>query len=95
MRGRSVSPNKPEFLCGHCQDVLCTDCASIAAEYEFLHEKRKLELMRAQDKLNSALQEIDQLKKQVERWQQAAKIGYPEIIKRWLDYEIDKKGGEA
>jgi len=83
-------PNKPKFLCGRCQDVLCEDCSSVAGEYEYLYEGQKLVLMHAQQELHEAQQRIAALKNDVEMWQAVAKAGMPAVIQVWMDSEVAK-----
>ena len=97
MSQNRIPPEKPQFLCGHCKDVLCNDCQSIASEYEFLHQVRSLELIRNQDEIIRLHREIAELRRDVEIWKDIAQIGYSDVIKKWMDSEVAKaiKAGRA
>lgn len=85
-----IFPDKPEFLCARCKDVLCDDCASIAAEYEFLCVMRSQELARVQDEIALLNAEIVRQKRDAEFWEELGKIGMPTLMRAWLDHEIEK-----
>lgn len=83
-------PDKPEFLCGSCTDILCDDCASIAAEYEFLYARQKLQLITAQDQNEKLTAEVANWKRRAEAMEQVAKIGYSDVIQGYIDSLIQK-----
>jgi len=78
-------PDKPEFACGTCARLMCDDCASIAAEYEYLAEQRGFELARLQDELTELRREVERWKRRAEGFEHVAKIGYSEVIQGYLD----------
>lgn len=85
-----IHPDKPGFLCARCNDVLCDDCASIAAEYEFLYVRRSQELVRAHDEIAILNAEIVRQKRNAEFWEEFSKIGMPTIMTAWIDHETEK-----
>jgi len=85
-----VVPEKAKFLCGQCRDVLCDDCANIAAEYEYLYGRRTLELQAANDRVDAFEHKIRELERDVEMWQSVAKAGLPTVIQAWMDAEMAK-----
>jgi hypothetical protein len=64
---------------------MCDDCASIAAEYEFLYGHQKHELMRAQDAIKELEREVARWKRRAEGFEHVAKLGYSEVIQGYLD----------
>ncbi len=85
-----VPPDEPEFLCGRCKGALCEDCASIAAEYEFLYQRRVQETLLANDRLTEAERETLKWKREAAMWEEISKVGYAAVIQAWMDDEIAK-----
>jgi phage protein D len=88
----TTPPASPTFLCTACSQAICDDCASTAAEYEFLAVQRSAHLARAEDDNKALKRQIADLQRSVDLWQYAAKAGYPDVIKTWMDAEIERAG---
>lgn len=82
-------PNKPEFTCGSCRELMCDDCASMAAEYEFLYGQQRFELMDVRRQLEEMSRELASWKRRAEAFEHVAKIGYSEVIQGYLDSMAD------
>lgn len=85
-----LPPDKPGFLCGICQDVLCDDCASTAAEYEFLFESRTNALWNANYRIDQLKIQVGALQREVRMWEAVAKAGLPVIVQAWMDDQVKK-----
>ena len=81
-------PDVPKFVCKRCEDSMCEDCLSIAAEYEYLHDKRRLQLMNIIDENEKLREELGREKKRSARLEEVAKIGYNAMICGYIDYLI-------
>ncbi len=82
--------NKPGeiFLCGTCLKVMCVDCVSMADEFQYQNQSFKRATMTAQDELKEAKVEIALLKRQVADWKRLATLGYPEVIQKWIESQV-------
>jgi len=69
---------------------MCDDCLSMAAEYEFLHEKRKIALMNAQRVVEELTREVERWKSRAEAFEHVAKIGFSEIMLGYIDSLMEK-----
>lgn len=83
-------PDKAKFLCWRCNDVLCDDCAGVAAEYEYLYERQKLELIGRDRIIEDLRSELKEAKEDARFWEDISKIPLPVMIQAWLDAEAAK-----
>lgn len=76
------------FLHESCKAGMCNDCIDIAEEYQELELNRKRALAVANDKLEKAIAERNNWKRQAEMYEQVARAGVGDIIAAWIDKEI-------
>lgn len=86
----ATPPDEPEFLCERCKGVLCEDCASIAAEYEFLYQRHSHELQRAHEETEIIRQELERTRRDARMWEEISKVGFTAVIQAWMDDEVAK-----
>lgn len=79
-------PDSPEFLCGRCKRLMCEDCQSIAAEYEYLYQSRSLELIRLQEENEELRRDLKRAEKSKQDYERVAKIGYADLICGYIDW---------
>jgi len=72
-------------LCGRCKAVMCADCLAIAEEYEELLLNKNRALATLQSELDRWKAEAGQAKRRAENFESVAKLGYPEVIQKWMD----------
>ncbi len=83
-------PDKPNFLCSRCSDVLCDDCAGVAAEYEYLYQRQKLEMMGKEHIIEDLRAELKKAKDDAQFWKDISEIPLPTMIQAWLNAEAAK-----
>jgi len=72
-------------LCGQCRAVICADCLAISEEYEELLLNKNRALASAQAEVDRLQAEVLQAKRRADRFEGVAKLGYPEVIQKWMD----------
>lgn len=79
-------PDSPEFLCGICSQVMCEDCQSIAAEYEYLYRSQKLALINAHERIKELETKLKIAENRAKRYEEVSKMGYQETICGYIDW---------
>lgn len=81
------------FLCARCKQAMCPDCLSIADEYQTLLGNNRRYLAAADDRIRDLQDQLKLALGSRKDWERLAKLGYPEVITRWMDQEITKCRG--
>lgn len=79
---------RPSFTCRVCNSVMCSDCKLIAAEYEELTCSLRVEVIALQEQIQSLQKTIELADEQRDLYRQWSQIGYPEVIKKWMESEV-------
>jgi hypothetical protein len=80
--------NNNNFLCARCRAAMCPDCLEIADEYAELLQMRTRELGRYAAQVDDLKYQLDLARKAAADWERTAKLGYPEVIQKWMDSEV-------
>lgn len=73
------------FLCTQCKRSLCPDCKEIESEYEELLQHYKQQNSNLSAKVEKVQRELDAMRRRAESFESVAKLGYPEVITKWMD----------
>lgn len=74
-----------DFLCMYCRSVMCTDCQSIAEEYERLHTHVANQLYWAEKRVKEAEEEAALQKQLADDRSYIMRLGMPATIKAFYD----------
>lgn len=78
-------------LCTRCKALMCPDCREIAEEYEELLSNWKHANLALEQRIEEKGIELALIEARANDWEKLAKLGYPEMIQRWMDSQV----GEA
>lgn len=73
------------FLCAKCKSRLCPDCREIEAEYEQLLENYKRQNATLSAQIENVNDRLAAAEGRARTFESVAKMGYPEVITKWMD----------
>lgn len=72
-------------LCTRCRAAMCPDCLEITDEYVTLLQNFKRANLLLEHHLKDLEQKLELITASRDDWERMAKLGYPEIIQKWME----------
>lgn len=87
--------NKQSCVCGRCRIVMCEDCLSITDEYAELLQNHQHAAYDGTNEIETLRKDLARAKTTSKMWEDLAKLGYPDVIQKWMDEQNKEKVAPA